>query len=418
MNNLSRLKDRKFLFVGPFPPPYGGVSSHLSELAKSFNSSDIDFNVLHFSTKSVPAAIIDGAKVYRKKNKVTWGLMPCLLRNPMNFFMTVLLLARNFTKDMRLYPSSFLQALHIATLTDKLNTEGVIIYTTRAGAVIPFLKCLRPNLRIFYCIFADPYKAPKFYELHHSWFRKAMLASDRVFSSSMYCANASKIFVESIEPLAIYVGVNTNRFHNVRDVSEISEVRKSLKLPDRPTVLFVGRMEPEMGAENALLAAKKLVSLVDDITFIIAGARGSLTEQIIKEAKQSDGKIICRVDIPGEKLPSYYAASTIVVAPTVGTHACMGVSIKEAMASGRPSVVSNSGGIPEAIRDEVDGLIVPLAADGQINNEAFTAAIKRLVMEPELCNKFGGNARQRAEDLFSTDATASKYVDLLCYKVG
>ena len=65
----------------------------------------------------------------------------------------------------------------------------------------------------------------------------------------------------------------------------------------------------------------------------------------------------------------------------------MGVSIKESMASGRAIVASNSGGIPEAIRHDTDGYVVPLL-DGKIDNKSFAEAIELLLRDQERIDRY------------------------------
>jgi glycosyltransferase involved in cell wall biosynthesis len=314
-------------------------------------------------------------------------------------------------KNPRLYTSSIIQAFHVARVTKKTNANIVTIYTTRVGALIPFLRYLMPKLVINYCTYADPFINPDFYKRHHVWYKKAITLSDNVFSSSAYCASAIKIFTQAVIPKVIYVGVDTDRFY---PVSDISEPRIKLGLSkDKNIILFVGRMEAEMGADSALNIAIKMVVENDDITFVIVGAEGALTEVIKQKASQFEGRIICRVNVPAKDLPHYYAAATLIIAPTLGAHACMGVSIKEAMSSGKPTVVSNSGGIPEAVRHDIDGLIVPLDDKGKIDINGFDKAVKLIIDNKNIRQNFGENARTRAIEIFSNQSTLREYVKLL-----
>ena len=64
----------------------------------------------------------------------------------------------------------------------------------------------------------------------------------------------------------------------------------------------------------------------------------------------------------------------------------------EAMACGKPVVATTVGGNPEAIQDEVQGILVPpYCAD------ATVAAVKRLIANPELRCRMGGAGRERVE---------------------
>jgi glycosyltransferase involved in cell wall biosynthesis len=86
----------------------------------------------------------------------------------------------------------------------------------------------------------------------------------------------------------------------------------------------------------------------------------------------------------------------------------LGICQLEAMASGKPSVISKNGGLPETAIDGVTALVVP---PGDI--AAMSAAILRFLRNPELARQFGQAARARAEELFDIAANNTVYEDLL-----
>jgi glycosyltransferase involved in cell wall biosynthesis len=91
----------------------------------------------------------------------------------------------------------------------------------------------------------------------------------------------------------------------------------------------------------------------------------------------------------------------------------MGVSVKEAMASGKPTIVSNSGGLSEAIRHDIDGIVVPLNDDGSLNNELFSREIIKLDSSCEKKLLFGNSAIIRANNLFSIKKSAEKLINII-----
>ncbi len=89
----------------------------------------------------------------------------------------------------------------------------------------------------------------------------------------------------------------------------------------------------------------------------------------------------------------------------------LGSVLLDALFLGRPIAATRAGGIPEVVRDGVDGLLVPPR-----DSEALGAAIARLVNDPSLAGRLGDSARERAEQ-FSvermTDATERVYEAVL-----
>jgi len=90
----------------------------------------------------------------------------------------------------------------------------------------------------------------------------------------------------------------------------------------------------------------------------------------------------------------------------------MGVSIKEAMACGKPIIASNSGGIPEAIKDGIQGFIIPIE-NGEINKLLMINKIRELVQNSSLRSEMGKNGRNRALKLFTNDATTDQYINII-----
>jgi L-malate glycosyltransferase len=80
------------------------------------------------------------------------------------------------------------------------------------------------------------------------------------------------------------------------------------------------------------------------------------------------------------------------------------IVLLEAAAAGLPRIGSNVGGIPESIRDGVDGLIVPVG-----DAVALAAAIATLVRDPALARRYGEAARARLGEAFSVVGFLGKF---------
>jgi len=77
------------------------------------------------------------------------------------------------------------------------------------------------------------------------------------------------------------------------------------------------------------------------------------------------------------------------------------VALLEAMAYGRAVVATDVGGIPDVLRDGVDGVVVPPAEPA-----AFVAAVAALAENPERLARLGASARERIAELSSPTVTA------------
>jgi trehalose synthase len=104
--------------------------------------------------------------------------------------------------------------------------------------------------------------------------------------------------------------------------------------------------------------------------------------------------------------------STVVVQKSLAEG--FGLTVAEAMWKGRAIVASAIGGIGEQIVDGEHGLLLDDPAD----LAAFGAAVRRLLDDPGLAQKLGGNARRRAAELFLPDRHLEQWAALLAGAVA
>ena len=204
------------------------------------------------------------------------------------------------------------------------------------------------------------------------------------------------------------MGVSLDRFNNL---SRDTEREKYGFLPSDTVLLYMGRFLNEMGLDSILKIAPELIKFDNSIKLLLAGAKGQLTEEALNLRVKYPDNIYVMNDITFDAQPSLYAVSDIVLAPTKDKHACMGVTIKEAMAASKPVIASDSGGIPEATINDKTGIIVPLKEDGDNDLDGFISAILALYQDKEKQKEFGISSRERVKQLFSEDVTNEKYLD-------
>jgi glycosyltransferase involved in cell wall biosynthesis len=84
------------------------------------------------------------------------------------------------------------------------------------------------------------------------------------------------------------------------------------------------------------------------------------------------------------------------------------VALMEAMAMEVPCVSTSIAGIPELIRDGLDGLLVPASSA-----DALAAALKRLADEPLLRRSLGIEGRKRVHDLYNLTENVSLLASVL-----
>jgi len=204
---------------------------------------------------------------------------------------------------------------------------------------------------------------------------------------------------ETMPSLVIEVilnGVDTEEFYPATGNPPSSTARLPL--------LAVNRLIPRKGMDlliRALGAVRK--ELGDTFELTIVG-EGSLVQELqtLATGHGIGDAVTFAGAIPHEDLPGVYRDADLFVLPSLAEG--MSNALLEAMASGLPVIVTDTGGSAELVQN--NGIVVPPG-----NVEALAEALKRLVSNPELRRIMGQRSRQQAEK-FSWRSVATQYLGL------
>ena len=193
--------------------------------------------------------------------------------------------------------------------------------------------------------------------------------------------------------------------------------------PDRPTIVFVGRITRQKGLPHLLRACEQLPADVQVI--LCAGAPDTPEIKVEVEGlvarlrEKRTGVVWIEEMLPRPELIAVLAASDVFVCPSV--YEPLGIVNLEAMAVGLPVVGSATGGIPDVIVDGETGLLVPIeqVQDGTgtpIDPARFEADLAErlttLVTDTEAAKAMGQAARRRVEEHFAWQAIAQRTMDV------
>jgi len=167
-----------------------------------------------------------------------------------------------------------------------------------------------------------------------------------------------------------------------------------------PMVLFVGRLRYYKGVDVLLRAARDIharIAIVGDGPF----------EPSLRTVHRQLG-LRDRVEFLGAQsefeLLALYRAASVCVLPSTHRSEALGLAMIEAMASGRPVVSTELGtGTSWVNQHGSTGLVVPPG-----DAVSLAAAINLLLDDPELAERFGAAARERARREFSHDVMAER----------
>ncbi len=202
-------------------------------------------------------------------------------------------------------------------------------------------------------------------------------------------------------------GIDLDAVHAVSD--ERAAVRAELGIDDEQLVVgIVANLRPEKGYDVLLRAAALVIAERPDVVFVSVG-QGPLADEI---AEQHDHLALG----DGFRLLGYRADATRVMAgfdvfTMASRHEGLPVALMDALALGLPVVATTAGGIPQAVRNETQAVLVP-----PDDERALAEAIIRVARDDSLRARLGAAAAERA-DAFDVDRTTdwleSRYVDVL-----
>ncbi len=187
------------------------------------------------------------------------------------------------------------------------------------------------------------------------------------------------------------------------DLSFLNLAKKSFVMS------LVANLRPRKGLP-VLMEAMALLPADINIDLLLVGA--DPTSEKVQSLIESSNKK-SRVHALGyrEDAPEIAAASDLVLLPTTKREGLCR-AILEANSYGIPSIVSETGGNAELVKDGVTGIVVP-PSDAQ----ALADAILKLYNNRDLCKQYGVQAKQRAITKFNVEqgvsATLTIYQQLL-----
>jgi glycogen(starch) synthase len=181
----------------------------------------------------------------------------------------------------------------------------------------------------------------------HGVERRMVRGADRVITCSAYMR----------EHVADIYGLEESRVHVIPNgidpselvpVDDLDTLRARFAAPDEKLVLLVGRLVYEKGFQLALEALPGLIERVGNVRFIVAGsgtAEQELREQASRLGLDDHGTFLGWIG--DDVLHSLYRIADLTVVPSI--YEPFGLVALEAMASGCPCIVADTGGLREVV---------------------------------------------------------------------
>ncbi|MEU4330554.1 glycosyltransferase [Nonomuraea dietziae] len=146
---------------------------------------------------------------------------------------------------------------------------------------------------------------------------------------------------------AVSCGIDLTRFHPRSEPK--AWARKAFGLPDRETVLFVGRLDEEKRLDELVRALPYIVNETDaQVALVGKGNQREPLERLARRIGVGD-RVFFLGFVPDEAMPQAFAAADAFAMP--GVAELQSIATLEAMASGLPVVAANAMALPHLVEE-------------------------------------------------------------------
>ncbi|MGD9904514.1 MAG: glycosyltransferase [Vicinamibacterales bacterium] len=204
---------------------------------------------------------------------------------------------------------------------------------------------------------------------------EGLLAAAAIIAPTQFVANA----VESIGVPARRVVVSPHGLPPMQVKPRVAG--------DGFRIRYIGQVVPHKGVHLLVDAVRAMGA--DDVSLTVHGPLTPRPDYVanLRARAGNDRRIVFAGPYTREELPEILAGTDLLVVPSIW-HEVAGIVIMEAHAAGVPVLASRLGGIPEVLRDEIDGVLFDPFTDGDL-----ARALARLLGDPSLMARLRAGTR-------------------------
>ena len=215
----------------------------------------------------------------------------------------------------------------------------------------------------------------------------------------------------------IYNGIKVEQYHPTTNASALEQ---HFIDPEKPIVLFVGRITRQKGILHLVNAVRYINPEAQVV--LCAGSPDTAEvraemEDAVKAVRHEGFRNLIWIQemLSKPEVIQLYSHATVFCCPSI--YEPFGIINLEAMACRTAVVASAVGGIKEVVVDGVTGYLVPLeqlhvAPFEPVNPDAFSrdlaTAINKILDNPELAESMAAAGQQRAREVFSWSSIAQQ----------
>lgn len=237
----------------------------------------------------------------------------------------------------------------------------------------------------------------------HLWWRRIQNSLNGIaFVAEQTRQEAQQIHGPIAVPSVVaYNGVNLSMYSHEMRQAEAARLRAKLGIgAEEKVMLYVGRMIPGKGPAEAVEAFNQ--ANIRSARFLLAGSLvGKLyhderyIDQLKNAVANSRGRAVLLGPISQDQLPTYYAASDVVIIPSLQPEGLPKV-MTEAFAMGKPVISSNRGGVLEFLRAGENGWVI----EEPENPRSMTASISQALADKNLLQTMSDTTLKKYRPIF------------------
>ncbi|MCA9656705.1 MAG: glycosyltransferase [Myxococcales bacterium] len=302
----------------------------------------------------------------------------------------------------------------VADLLGDLDVDLVHLHDAYAYACLP--ECRRRGLPSLFTVHRLHDDEPPFARAE----RIAIASADEVSTvSAAYARERGDVFTARAPVHAVANGLDHRLWRPFADGPEGRASRRarllaSLELPERPTFLYLGRLDPDQKGVDVLLEAWRGGCAGVDANLLVCGTGDRELAEAIRERARADAERVRFFDryFPQAEVRELFAAADCALIPS--RYEPFGLVQLEALAMGSLVVASRTGGLADVLVDVAEpGGFARLVAPGDATAlaQALRDEARCVATEPARCEerrRLGAAQAQR----YSLSAMAERYAAL------
>jgi glycosyltransferase involved in cell wall biosynthesis len=212
----------------------------------------------------------------------------------------------------------------------------------------------------------------------------------------------------------VHHGIDTNVFSP--DVVPKNILKKYPELESRKIIFHPARMGMAKGCDVSIKAMNLVRERFPDALLVMSGTKNIIDWELSQEkeiayfidlVKMFDLREYVFINVYSlQEMPELYSLAQVCVYPS-SVPEPFGLTMLESLSSGKPMIVTDSGGMPEIIMDDVNGYVIKIK-----DYETLASRIHVLLEEPRTRERLGNTGRHMVVTHYNKEIMTQSHLDI------